>query len=190
MLILGAVVVPQPMAWPDDLREVLAGAGFLGAPLNAGNEPVFCMGDAFLDHIGFLGCSPVVHRGIEAEGAQGTETSPRVRLARPSQQLRFVSGVEVAPPRCPRCRHAACEWRALVEAWERDQTDYRWRCPGCGTAARLEELDWRHRAGFGRLFLEVLGIHPFEAVPQERLLRLLGHYSKSPWGYFYTPEGR
>jgi hypothetical protein len=61
-----------------------------------------------------------------------------------------------------------------------------WTCPACGAASAPYQLNWRHNAGCGRLFVEIWGIHPHEAVPADALLACLHEHTAQHWSYCYT----
>jgi hypothetical protein len=60
-------------------------------------------------------------------------------------------------------------------------------CPKCHQTSLVENLNWRHSAGFGTFFIIIHSIYPNEAVPTDQLLNIFKHESGSfePWDYFY-----
>lgn len=79
-------------------------------------------------------------------------------------------------------------WREAVAAWQADPARNAWRSPACGHVVAAPRARWRHTAGFGRLFVEIPGIYPHEAVPADRLLDALAAATGVRWDYFYTGQ--
>lgn len=172
-------LVLHPADWertPPSIETVvfaLRSLGFIGEPL--ADSGAYAAGNEYLSLITFLGCSPAV--------ATDAQAGCMIRLRAFDDAPQFLGGG--VTPRCPACRTPVEDWRAQVAEWYRDPTGKR-PCSGCSRLFHPAELDWRHCAGFGRLFIEMAGVYPSEAVPGERLLGTLAALSGGAWGFFYT----
>jgi len=171
-----------------ELCRVLREIGLIGMEFSCAGRTHFRAGENLLHLLSFLGCSPAV--ALEPPAGQETLDDAaaaafcHVYLGEPQSQVQFVSGATV--PRCPRCRCRVEHWQDLIPQWQQDAMNCRWRCPGCGHDVRPHQLDWRQGAGFGRLFIEIWGIHSHEAVPSEQLLAALRRVSGGEWCFFYV----
>jgi hypothetical protein len=140
-------------------------------------QAAYLAGDRFLQLITFLGCSPFVR--LEQEHPDDSEFS-HIRIRGPFAQPLFRSGPNTTPPRCPVCRHRYVHWGELAE-----QDSF--NCEGCGTNLSMTTLNWRQSAGTGRLFIEIWGVFPGEAVPSAELISALESLG-CRWDYFYLQE--
>jgi hypothetical protein len=157
----------------------LAAARFIGAPL--AQEGFYKPGEEFFHFVTFLGCSPVVSLGEPGATAEIC----RIEIPPVEAAPRYLAGTNLKPPRCPACGYRSPEGRAIGDAWERDP-GHLWSCPACGRHYAAPQLNWRHTAGFGRLFVKIWGVFEGEAVPAEALLQLLDDASGIPeWREFY-----
>jgi hypothetical protein len=163
----------------DALREVR----LLGDPYPRGRDEAYLVGEDFLELVVFLGCSPTVQLEPVDDGR-----FCHVRVSEPAVRPRFYSGAATPSPRCPACRARIESWREAVAAWEADPDGGGQPCPACGEATPVPQLRWRHGAGFGRVFVEIPGVHPHEAVPADRLLDALEAATGVRWHYFYTGQ--
>lgn len=132
------------------------------------------VGPQFLGLIMFLGCAPNVPLAPAAGGAEPC-TIRMLSFATPV----LVSAQPMPAVRCRRCRAAV----GLPCAYD---FTTRYRCANCGAAGTLAELDWRQGAGWARLFLDISGIYPHEAVPSDALLEQLAEISGGGWKYFFA----
>lgn len=170
---------------PAGLVAALGEAGLIGAAFDLDGRRHFRTGPRFLEHLTFLGCSPVVELDPPADDRDGHARAGRfchIELQSVTAAPRLRVRAE-HPPRCRQCRrpvertrlHAAAAGGALI-------------CAGCGTTSRLEHLNWRQAGGYARVFLDLWGIHPAEAVPGDGLLEALRAFTDGPWGFFYTED--
>jgi hypothetical protein len=176
------------------VQAALERLGLLGPPVQVGDLTHHLPGPQFLELVTFLGCSPRVAGGPrEAAADAGAAYFCHVRVRGPEPELLARTGPNTVPPRCPRCRQRLAAWAQALEDWRHEPTRP-WRCTHCGAAMPLPGLDWRQNAAFGRVFVEIWGVHPAEAVPSERLLQELRAVTGFEWSFFYlqdatAPEG-
>jgi hypothetical protein len=177
--------------WQD--RQPIVGAlqshGVIGKALDT-SESAFHVGPRFLDFVCFLGCSPVISAGRDPNGPSGAGCGTpgdlvHFRVPTASAEVRFLCGANTSAPRCPHCRQIEPDWRGVLDAWSRNGTGWRWSCPSCSRKLSIYALDWRRSAGFARAVIEIWGIHPAEAVPDDSLLRLLAERTGASFDYFY-----
>jgi hypothetical protein len=58
-------------------------------------------------------------------------------------------------------------------------------CGHCHADSPFWKWNWRQTAGVARLFVDIWGIYPSEAVPGDTLLHTLATLTGSPWVWFY-----
>jgi hypothetical protein len=178
-------VDPSAAAAPAAVVAKLRDIGLIAEAAGRPAEPALGVGEAFLSLVSFLGCSPAV---ATASRFDGDTAYCHVRLGGPTPAARYRGDDRAPTPRCPRCRADVADRDAVLRSWQADPAGYRWRCPACGAALPVHEINWRQAAGFARLFVEVWNVHPSEAVPGERLLGALGELTGGPWTYFYSRD--
>jgi hypothetical protein len=158
----------------ERLVQALEEVGLLGAPL-AGQTDTYLVGERFLQLISFMGCSP--HVRLEPP-EDGSDNFCHLSLLGPYRPPRLLSGSNTRPPRCPECGTAIKAWR-----------DYRDKatitCDQCGTSSPMDRLEWRNKAGYGQLFVQIHNIFPGEAVPVDELMKRLEESGGGKWSYFY-----
>ena len=175
---------PARAAEPESLIRVLRDTGLIGVPLGNGQDPAFLVGDAFLQVITFMGCSPHVELTVPAGG--GSFCHVRLHGPHPSPILMF--GRNTRPPRCCACRKRVAEWTPQAQAWRRNPDMARVECPHCTRQQRPMDVLWRQDAGFGRSFVAIEDIFPGEAVPVPSLLQTLHRELGMPWRYFFLQD--
>lgn len=164
------------------LESCLVAGGFLGRPLT-GRMGAFLVGDRFLHLVTFAGCSVQV-----ALSPTGDGPFCHIRIRGPFERPLGIKGRNTRPPRCPFCRNPLQDWKQPLEMWDSGEpADI--PCPACGQVNPLWAYDWKKKAGFGRLFVQVEEIFPGEAVPTPDLMRLLENSTRSEWRYFYIQDG-
>ena len=167
------------------LLTYLQDSQFIGMPLDehcgAGS---FRVGEAFLQLITFMGCSPYIELEPPANGGPFCY----IRLEGPWVDPRLRYGHDTQGPRCHACRHRLPDWREFLTLWLAQPQAMIVECPRCGHKQRPLDLGWRREAGFGRLFIVVENIFPSEAAPVPRLLTGLERAIGIPWQYFYIRE--
>ena len=182
------VICPEQPTCPppsiDGLSSVLHATGFAGPALNPHAGPLermYMVGDSFLDHIAFLGCSP----NIKLEPGVGHQSFCHVNIVSTSgNHIVFRSAEHTPAPRCPGCGKALNDWRSLAGNGS-IEPGAEWQCHHCDLRAPPWQFNWRKRAGFGRCFIEISDIFPKEALPQAGLLDVLSAAFGMKWGWFY-----
>ncbi|MCW8830686.1 MAG: hypothetical protein OQK32_04100 [Gammaproteobacteria bacterium] len=170
------VIHPTEPDWtPDDpevLIKFLQEAELAGNTLN-NDKNSFLVGEKFLDHISFMGCSPNIK--LEDESSNGKFTFVRITT---TKNITTLTGKHSFAPHCPHCKKPEKNWRELL-------LDNRITCSHCQQTSDAWSYNWRKSAGFGRCFIEVTDIYPKEAVPQFSLLESLEKEFGVEWGYFF-----
>jgi hypothetical protein len=171
------------------LAASLQAAGFIGKAILHNNNTFYPTGDNFLQLITFLGCSPTIELDTPddpaaLDSARRDGTFCHIELAS-YETVQFRADPHTRPPRCPHCGQPDTAWEIHFTHQAVNPENTRWSCPGCGHDGKLTDLVFRKTAGFGKVFVEISGIHPAEAVPTERLLNTLQKFSDSPWHYIY-----
>lgn len=174
------LICPTDPDWQAADREalvrLLAGVELIGSPLAGTGDRRWQVGERFLDHVCFLGCSPSLELAPRSDGRPFCH----VRLIVASEGPRLIREDRRRPPRCPWCR------AAQPEAQLRDDRPA-WPCPACGAQLSAAALDWGRGAGIGRCFVVVANVFPSEAVPGDELMRTLAENTGVEWRYFYAP---
>jgi hypothetical protein len=80
------------------------------------------------------------------------------------------------------------DWKRVIDHWRVNPTHAKWSCAACGCNSELTALHFRKTAGFGKVFVEIRGIYPSEAVPGAALLTTLQLQTGGRWRYMYIKE--
>ena len=144
----------------------------------------FSAGPAFLDYLSFLGCAPTVVFEPPASDSIGSGDFYHFHIATPSVHSVLRSDGFSYTPKCPGCKEALSSWRE----WWPDQKVSEQLCPACGAPVSPEKLNWRRRAGCGRLFIDVLGIHAETVKPVPLLFERLEQVTGTAWQYFFVED--
>jgi len=137
------------------------------------------IGDRFLSQIMFMGCAP----SIEFEPDEDSELPANfvaIRVPEFLSQTVFIPGKDEFHYRCPSCKKTA----AIIER-QAVTVDSSFQCQYCAKNFFFHRCNWRHFAGLGKCFIEVMGIFPQEAIPSSSLLEQLKEFSGVGWDYFY-----
>ena len=157
---------------PETLINFLQQAGLAGELLNK-DENSFLVGEKFLDHISFMGCSPNIK--LENENGDGKFTFIRTTT---TATITSLTGKHSFAPHCPHCEKSEKNWRELLK-------DNQLECSHCQTNSDAWLFNWRKSAGFARCFIEIMDIYPKEAIPQPSFLNSLEKSFQVPWEYFF-----
>ena len=170
------IIYPGDPNWtpdnPEALLKVLQEARLTGDVLNK-NENSFLVGEKFLDHISFMGCSPNIK--LDNEDNDGKFTFVRITA---TNSITALTGKHSFAPHCPHCKKPEKNWQELLQ-------DNQLTCSLCHTTSNAWQYNWRKSAGFGRCFIEITDIYPKEAIPQPSLLDSLEKTFQVPWEYFF-----
>lgn len=170
------VIYPTDPNWIPDNQESLIKslqeAGLAGKSLNK-NENSFLVGENFLDHISFMGCSPNIK--LENENNDSKFTFIRVTI---TDTITALTSKHSFAPHCPHCKKPEKNWRELLK-------NNQLVCSQCQTTSDAWLYNWRKSAGFGRCFIEITDIYPKEAIPQPSLLDSLEKSFGVSWTYFF-----
>lgn len=185
----------EPQCPPLDCAQLaseLQAMQLIGQPVALDNGVFYPTGEQFLQHISFLGCSPM----IELEPPSDPATLPADSAAgkfchvflHSSTSLCLRADKQCPAPRCPQCRQPFSGWRTTFSTYQQNPTLTDWNCSGCGFNGQLTDLSFRKAAGIGHTFIEIRGIYPSEAVPTDALLKRLQRLSGGPWRTIYIRE--
>jgi len=163
-----------------DLSSALIELGLLGTELTPN---WYTIGTNIFEHITFLGCSPVIN--CAATQQHGEINFCRIHLPPPLAHPIWRMRDNSPPPRCPQCRAPDLHWRRAIPDWELNPSARQHCCPNCGNVASLHDWKLRDAAGFGRVFIELWGIHPGEAVPGDNFIDTLAQLTGVSWQWFY-----
>lgn len=173
------------------LQHALQQAGLINQKLDAEEAHGFEGGVELMRLICFLGCSPKVILDQAEAGKEEAEIGcgshlTYVRLPPAEDTLQFLSTRQnlVEAPKCSRCKSTDADWHRQIQPGPQAD-DPQWQCPNCGHQLSATRLPWRKTAGFARQWLEIIGIYPSEAVPDQSLLDTLGRLNGERWVYFY-----
>lgn len=142
----------------------------------------FLVGEAFLQLITFMGCSP----NIELTPPSCGGPFCYIRIEGPWIEPRLLYGDKTQAPRCSTCRNRIITWRESLPLWLAQPQNLVAECQRCGHTQRPLDLSWRKDAGFGRLFVIVENVFPGEAIPVPKFLLELERTTGTFWKYFYA----
>jgi hypothetical protein len=179
----------DPMLPPPSLAALaglLADAGLIGEPL-PGQPGTFRVGEGFLRHVTFLGCSP--HLVFDPPQNGGDDFS-HVALLGPYDSPRLIVGDNTLAPRCRVCRAAFADWRAEALTWMSHPASAVATCAACEALQAPAALDWRETAAAARVFVDVRNVFPGECVPGDELLARLDTLTGGPWRFAWVHRRR
>jgi Zn ribbon nucleic-acid-binding protein len=181
------VLVPVDHQWvprkQDDLIEAVISTGIADAAYQ--KQPLWLhAGERFLDQLMFLGCAPTVEFEAPDEAAWGTASFYHIFIPEIADNIRFRSDRLSYKPRCPSCKQDLKEWR---QWWGEGGTDPE-SCAHCGSELSPEMLNWRKRAGVGRCFIDIMGIHAETVKPVPALFDELQLQTGTGWRYFFVED--
>jgi len=142
----------------------------------------YLVGDHFLQHVSFLGCSPYLK--VFPETDDDTDFCSAVIPASPTA-VNYRASRQVTAPRCPVCKKSIQSYQTVMQEWQRHKKNIVIQCQKCGESSTLYDLDWRKNAGFFRFSIAISNIFPKEAIPGDALLDWLKALTQHEWKYFY-----
>lgn len=164
----------------DRLQQYLFGLGLLGETFAVAGEPRYRLGDRFYQFLTFMGCAPALKLAPERPG---DEQFCHFRFVENPQIVFRYLRPEVKA-RCPHCRKPGATAEEIRQGYFLAQLD--WLCPHCQTRSPAHEINWKHEAGIGQFFLELIDVHPHEVMPTDSFLTGLETATGQHWDYFYT----
>ncbi len=167
----------------NSLAEILLEQQLMAKPL-ADKTNHHRSGEQFMEQLTFVGCSPFI--ALQPEEAEADQPYCAIHLPQPKNYYSAVDSMNT-PPRCPHCRKAHPSWQQAMQQWQQDQTQF-WSCHVCEKTSAPWQWNWRKQAAFGRSVIEILNIHPHEAIPGQSLMDALQTLSQTPWQYAYVRE--
>ncbi len=174
--------------------QALSQQHFIARPIFASNEAAlasdneYCVGDAFLSSITFMGCSPYIEFEPPAELQKNDAADFCFIRLSSSKQTNFMYHAGQfeklkTVPRCQQCRKVISDWPDNAARLNRH---WQLNCPHCDMALSPTDLDWRKASGLGNIFMQVMNVYLQEAVPTEAFMQQLESITQSKWFYFYT----
>jgi len=177
---------------PERLADTLQGLGLIGAPRPLGERVFYPTGAEFLQLVTFLGCSPAIELDPPADPARLAQASAAGRFCHAfitrTPQPRLRADAATPAPRCPTCKQPLPDWPATLMRWRLQLPAAPWQCSGCRQDTDIMSLRFRKTAGIARIWLDIRGIHPFEAVPAPALLDGLRALTGTDWLTCYLQE--
>jgi len=169
--------IEHPTLTTSSLISELEKIGLIAKPFTTEqlNDNHFSVGESYLDHIAYMGCSP----NIQFEASDDNEKFCSIKIHNYEKKQLIVSKTQSRLPQCPECKKPVKNWQATIN-------DKSLICENCGNTADIEDYNWRKMGGFARLFIEVTDIFPKEAIPQQSLLDKLATITNTDWQYFYS----
>lgn len=161
--------------------EVVQDIGLAGTELAPG---YLSAGPRFLDYLSFLGCAPTVVFDPPSDDAIGGGQFYHLSVQPARDEPLFRSDALSYKPKCPHCRHPLDDWRTW---WGGGGLDVQ-ACPACGESVQPGMIAWRRRAGLGRVFIDILGIHADTVKPVSALFDDLARHTGTDWLYFFVED--
>jgi len=178
--------LPDPAASVTPARqrasEALRQLGLLGEALDDAGH--YRVGERFLDCITLVGCAPDIRIAPETGDEPGDGRFIHLWLGHLAGALVYREGLNPKPPLCPSCRQPVADWRTWVTGWQ-ERREPGFRCDRCTATSLLPLLTWRDGAVIGESFIDIIGIHPHEAVPNESFLAALHRLTACRWRHLY-----
>ncbi|MCW8928980.1 MAG: zinc-ribbon domain-containing protein [Gammaproteobacteria bacterium] len=144
----------------------------------------YLVGDNFLKLVTFLGCSPHLSLTLPEDNSDWHHFC-HVEIQEHSSPV-FMKGLNTLKCSCPQCKSRLSIPLSKMQQWTPDSMEI--LCPKCQHLSLVEDLKWRHSAGFGSFFIVIHSVYPSEAVPTEKLMNLLSLDYSMDWDYFYYEQ--
>ena len=177
---------PRPVSV---IRQCLDEIGLIDGSIKLGKASRYAAGKEFLGLITFLGCSPAIELHPPADPVLRDEAVRSGTLCHVYLSEIYPHPVLLANPGvipcCPQCRRRMSDWERHLKQWLENRDATQWRCQFCDYQGSIYSSGFRHKAGFGRSFIEIWSIHPAEAVPGDLLMDALSAATGTTWDYFY-----
>lgn len=164
--------------WVEFLKE----SGFIADAWSYEGQLYYLIGNKFLSQIMFMGCAP----SIEFEPKANNELAANfvaVAIKESLPQAIFYPPKREYHYRCPSCKEPI---GPLTRQTVYEHSTF--SCANCQKQFYFHSCRWRHQAGVGHCFIEVMGIFPQEAIPDREFMEQLKVYTGVPWDYFYVSK--
>jgi hypothetical protein len=165
---------------PANTTAIVAALTEAGFIANAFGDGRYFPGLEFTNLLTFLGCSPNIYLHPDEN-----ENFCHLIIGEITDTTQYLGRNGKVKPHCPCCKQKPASW-LKINHWQ--QADALYRCEHCGSSHRMDSLNWRQQAGYGRFSLSVAHIYPHEAVPSEKLMQILHNAGNCPWKYFYATD--
>lgn len=139
----------------------------------------FELGDSFLSHIAFLGCSPDIELSPHP-----TKAYSYVQLCE-SDKIQLTTGENIKIPICKHCKKSL-NW--LIEILKKPHAYATINCQHCEHEIDILRLNWRKSGFLSRCSIHIGNIYEAEAVPNESLLIKLMQATGFEWKYSYIRQ--
>ena len=154
--------------------------GLTGEALEGHAVPRYFLGDRFYQWVTFMGCAPSLKL---APDDAADEKFCHIRFTRHNEpQFQYLR--PAVKGRCPACTKPGLTAASFMQQKLLQQTT--WTCPHCQYTCSPLALNWKNEAGVGRFFIELMDVHPHEAIPVDGLLHRLAEMTGTRWQYFYV----
>lgn len=171
------ILCPRDENWQAEITYPLQKLGLLGGPVTPEKPDHYLIGDQFLQHVSFMGCSPTV----EFEPASGNpiawDNFIFVYLPAPTKEPVWLADRQMAKPACPDCEKRTVTWQSekgLIH------------CKHCDTASSVCAWNWFDAGGCARQFICIVNVFPRESIPADHFLQQLAKLTGTNWRYFYV----
>lgn len=190
-LVLSTVADSSPRDAVRDVEKKLVEMGISEYAIDA-FPGSYAIGENFLKHIIFMGCSPAIELEVPAEpGSIDKIDFTFIRMSHNTKNAKPVPYYGKALdriqqiPRCYYCRKPVTDTLETIHSLLKQSPDTI-ACQKCHQRCDVYQLDWRKQNGWGNMFIEVLNVFPSEAVPTDGFLLTLERVTNSKWKFFYT----
>lgn len=142
-------------------QEILAEAKIIGENIEKNR---FSLGDEFLSHFTFMGCSPDIELEPQNNG------TPFCYLEIEEQEdNKFVSGSNLKKAKCTHCKKSVSAPTSSSQ------------CPHCLETLELAKINWRKTAFVAKDWITIGNIYELEAIPNDQLLNILETKTGVKW---------
>ena len=176
----------------SELAACLQRTGLVDAPRPFQGGLFYPTGDQFLQLVSFLGCSPSIELDPPEDSSQLAQSIAEGGFVHVQtvcgSELRLRADGKTRAPRCPNCRQLVKNWATRLRQWQANPAESVWSCRACDYSGELTDWVFGKTCGFGKVFVEISGIYPAEAVPTTALLQPLADLTGCPWRYIYIKE--
>lgn len=166
-------VSPDSFTGVETLTKTLESVEFIGS---AETQNRYLVGEQFLSHLTFLGCSP----DIELY-PQDDKPYCYIQITETEKAPVFCAGINIKLPRCKACKNELSRLPSILQQGIASEIT----CHHCNEPIDPFSLNWRKSACIARNKIIIGNIYESEAVPDERLLTALQKETGYNWKYCY-----